>query len=75
MTRVRDSFLPIDFSANSTPQMILKIVLVVSITLLINVLQYATKTYLTHDPNLNQWNWLHGRIGAEKKVIVQDMSS
>ncbi len=41
MTRVRDSFLPIDFSANSTPQMI-------------NVLQYATKTYPTPDPNLNQ---------------------
>ncbi len=74
-------FLPINLSANSAPQLILKILLVVSIT--VNLISYYTmlQKMLTPkptpypDPKLNQWNCLHGGIGAEKKVAVQEIIS
>ncbi len=61
-------FLPINFSANSAPQLILKILLVVSIT--VNLMSYYTmlQKMLTPKPTPHLTLTLTCEIGAEKKV-------
>ncbi len=65
-------FLPINFSANSAPQLILKILLVVNV----NLISYTMlQKMLTSKPTPHLTLTLTSEIGAEEKVPVQEISS
>ncbi len=67
-------FLPINFSANSTPP--LKILLVVSNNHSVNLISYTTATKnATHKPAPHLTLTLTSELGTEKIVAFEELSS
>ncbi len=71
MTRMRNFFLPINFSPNSAPQLILKIVFVVSIT--VNLMSYYTRLQkmLTPKPTPHLTLTLTSEIGCKAGLALK----